>query len=39
MAPEDAFQRELLRRELDAVSDCIKLTAKQLALKGIFRSH
>ena len=31
MAPEDAFQRELLRRELDAVSDAAQL--RQMALE------
>lgn len=37
MAPEDAFQRELLRRELDAVSDVAQLREMALELYDLWQ--
>ena len=37
MGPEDAFQRELLRRELDAVSDADKLREMALVLYDLWQ--
>ena len=37
MAPEDAFQRELLRRELDAVSDVALLREMALELYDLWQ--
>ena len=37
MAPEDAFQRELLRRELDAVSDAAQLREMALELYDLWQ--
>ena len=37
MAPEDAFQRELLLRELDAVSDAAQLREMALELYDLWQ--
>ena len=37
MAPENAFQRELLRRELDAVSDAAQLREMALELYDLWQ--
>ena len=37
MAPEDAFQRELLRRQLDAVSDAAQLREMALELYDLWQ--
>ena len=37
MAPEDAFQRELFRRELDAVADANRLRETALELYDLWQ--